>query len=157
MKCIYSCEKFNPHNKNQIESSIIVDERDIIKSPAYLHTFEDKTFNKKYCVISDNIGIPMPYLEIKNGLFVGTSQNIYFFDGISQKNECKSLKSPCIEILISHNKIIIICECDVVLLSLVDKCVIAEFEFGDVISDYKIYQDFLLIYLMEGTEQKIDI
>ena len=60
-------------------------------------------------------------------------------------------------ILISHNKIIIICECDVSIVSLVDKFVVAEFEFNDVITNYKIHQNCLLIYLMEGIEQKIDI
>ena len=57
----------------------------------------------------------------------------------------------------SHNKIIVICEFDVLIISLADKRVIAEFEFNDVITDYKIHQDCMLIYLMEGTEQKIDI
>ena len=156
MKYIYSCEKFNPHNMNHIES-IIVDETENITSPAYLHTFKDKASNEKYCVVSDNIGVPMPYLKMDNEFFVGTSQYIYFFDCISKKTERKLLNSPCTKILISHNKIIIICEFGVMIISLVDKCVIAEFQFSDVISDYKIYQDFLLIYFMEGTEQKIDI
>ena len=103
MAYIYSCEKFNPHNINHMES-IIVDETEIIKSPAYLHTFEDKTSNEKYCVVSDNIGVPMPYLKMDNEFFVGTSQYIYFFDCISKKTERKLLNSPCTKILISHNK-----------------------------------------------------
>lgn len=156
MECIYSCEKFNPYNINHIKS-IIVDETEIITSPAYLHTFKDKTSNEKYCVVSDNIGIPMPYLKIDNEFFVGTSRYIYFFENISKRIERKLLNSPCTMILIYHNKIIIICECGVTIISLEDKRVISEFEFSDVISDYKIYQDYLLIYFMEGTEQKIDI
>lgn len=156
MEYIYSCEKFNPHNIHHIEA-IIVDETEIIKSPAYLHTFEDKTSNEKYCVVSDNIGVPMPYLKMDNEFFVGTSRYIYFFDVISKKIERKLLNSACTMILISHYKIIIICECDVAIISLVDKSVVAEFEFNDIITDYKIHQDCLLIYLMEGTEQKIDI
>lgn len=156
MECIYSCEKFNPHNINHIES-IIVDETEIITSPAYLHTFKDKTSNEKYCVVSDNVGIQMPYLKIDTEFIVGTSRYIYFFDGVSKKIERKLLNSPCITILDSNNKIIIICECGVTIISLVDKHVVAEFEFSDVISDYKVYQDFLLIDLMEGTQQKIDI
>ena len=156
MKCIYSCEKFNPHNINHTES-IIVDEAKIITSPAYLHTFKDTTSNEKYCVVSDNIGIPMPYLKMDNEFFVGTSQYIYFFDCISKKTERRLLNSPCTKILISHNKIIIICEFGVMIISLTDKHVVNEFEFGDVISNYEIHQDFLIIYLMEGTQQKLDI
>ena len=156
MECIYSCEKFNPYNISHMES-IIVDETEIITTPAHLHTFKDKTSNEKYCVVSDSIGVPLPYLKIDNEFFVGTSRYIYFFDGISKKTGRKILNSPCTVILNSHNKIIIICECGVTIMSLVDKRVIAEFEFSDVISDYKIYQDFLLIYMMEGAEQKIDI
>ena len=156
MKYIYSCEEFNPHNTNHKES-IIVDETEIITSPAYLHIFKDKTSNEKYCVVSDNIGIPMPYLKMDNDFFVGTSQYIYFFDCISKKTKRRLLSSPCTKILISHNKIITICEFSVMIISLVDKRVVAEFEFSDVISDYKIYQNFLHVYFMEGTEQKIDI
>ena len=156
MEYIYLCEKFNPHNMNHLEY-IIADERKIITSPAYLHTFKNEIYNEKYCVISDNIGIPMPYLKMDNEFLVGTSRYIYFFNCISKKIERKPLNSPCTMILISHNKIIIICECDVSIVSLVDKFVVAEFEFNDVITNYKIHQNCLLIYLMEGIEQKIDI
>lgn len=156
MEYIYSCEKFNPHNINHIES-IIVDETEIITSPAYLHTFKDKVSNEKYCVVSDNIGIPMPYLKVDNEFVVGTSHYIYFFDAISKEIERKLLNSPCAIILFLHNKIIVICECDVAIISLVDKRVVAEFEFNDIITDYKIHQNCLLIYLLEGTEQKIDV
>ncbi len=156
MECIYSCEKYNPHNINQIDS-IIVDETEIITSPAYLHTFRDEISDEKYCVVSDSIGVSMPYLKMDNEFCVGTSRYIYFFDGISRKTERIVLNSPCTKLLIYHNKIIVICECDVAIISLVDKRVVAEFEFSDVISDYMMQQDFMIICLMEGTEQKIDL
>lgn len=156
MEYIYSCEKFNPHNNNHIES-IIVDETEIITSPAYLHTFKDNISNLKYCVVSDNIGIPMPHLKKGNELFFGTSRYIYFFDCISKKYKRELLNSPCTKIFIYHNKIIIICECGVMIILLVDKRVVERFEFSDVISDYKIHQDLLIINLMEGAEHKIDI
>lgn len=155
MECIYSCEKFNPRNINV--NFIIVDETETILSPAYLHTFKDKTSNEKYCVISDNIGIQMPYLKLDNEFVVGTSQYIYFFDVVLKKIERKLLNSPCTMIAISHKRIIVICECDVAIISLADKHVVAEYKFNDIITDYKIHQDCLLIYLMEGTKQKIDI
>lgn len=152
----YSCEKYNPHNKNHIEY-IIVNETSIIKTPAYLHTFEDKTSNEKYCVVSDNIGIAMPYLKLDNEFVVGTSQYIYFYDVVFKNIECIALNSPCTMILFSHYKIIIICESDVTILSLANKRVVAEFKFNDIITDYELYQDYIFIYLMEGPEHKIDI
>lgn len=155
MEYMYSCEKFNPRNNN--ESFIIVDESDTITSPAYLHTFKDKISNKKYCVISDYIGIPLPYLIINNEFIVGTSRYIYFFDIVTKKIEHKLLKSPCTTITISRNKIIVICECDVTTISHSDKHVIADFEFNDIITNYQICQDYLMVHLMDETEQKIYI
>lgn len=154
MECIYTCEKFNPHNSN-FKDLIIADESEIISSPAYLHTFVIS--DEKYCVVSDNIGIPMPYLKLDNEFVVGTSRFIYFFNAVKISLERIKLNSPCVRIVISHNKIIVICECDVVVISIADRRIIAEFEFDDVIIDYKMNQDGLLIYLMEGTVQKIDI
>ena len=156
MEYIYTCERFNPYNSN-LKDYIIADESGIISSPAYLHTFKDKISNEKYCIISDNIGIPMPYLKIDNEFIVGTSRYIYFFDVVTKKIERRILNSPCVTIIISQKKIIAICEYDVVVISVVDKHIIAEFEFNDVIIDYKTYKDYLLIYLLEGAEQKIDI
>ena len=57
---------------------MIADETELISSPAYLHILRDEETNEEYCVISDSIGIPMPYLKADNEFIVGTSRNIYF-------------------------------------------------------------------------------
>ena len=152
---IYSCERYNPYTSNTC--FIIADEREIISSPTYLHTFKDKLSKKEYGVISDNIGISMPYLKTEKEFIVGTSQYMYFFDFASKKAERKLLNSPCEILVISHNKIIAICECDVVIMSASDKQIVAELEFNDVIADYKILQNSLSLSLMEGKEYKINL
>ena len=103
-------------------------------------------------MISDSIGIPMPYLKAGNEFIVGTSRNIYFFDVASKITVRRSIKSPCEALEFSQNRIIAICECDVVIISSADKRVLAEYEFDDIITDYNLTRNGLSICLMEGKE-----
>ena len=156
MEYTYLCEKYNPYGNHNL--SLIVDERQLISSPAYLYTFVDELTNDKYCVISDNVGIQMPFMKVQSEFVVGTSHYVYFFDIISKRVVYKSLlHSPCMMVLTLHNKMIVICESDVVIISLKDKRIIAKFEFNDIIVNYEIHKNSLFLQLMEGTEQKIDI
>lgn len=148
---LYSCECFNSHNcyKN---GYVIADETELISSPAYLHIFREEKTNEEYCVISDSIGIPMPYLKAGNEFIVGTSRNIYFFDVASKITVRRSIKSPCEALELSQNRIIAICERDVVIISSADKQVLAEYEFDDIVTDYIFTRNGLSICLTEGKE-----
>ena len=155
MEYIYSCEKYDSRNK--CIGYLIADESEFISSPPYLHSFKNRMSNKNYCVISDNIGIPMPYLSLDSKLIIGTSQFIYFFDAIFEHIEYILLSSPCTVIEKFYKIIIVICECDVTFISLSDVHIIATFAFDDVITDYSISSESMYIYLMEKGEKKLDI
>lgn len=154
MSYLYSCEYFNPYGFHR-SGDIIADERELISAPAYLHTFRDEKSGEEYCVISDNTGAPMPYLQAGNELVIGTSRNIYFFDAASKKAVCRPIKSPCEALELSQNRIIAICECDVVIVSFADKQVLAEYEYNDVITDYRLTRNGVSVCLMEGGEKNI--
>ena len=155
MEFICSCEKFDSH-KDSSNDFIIADESNIILSPAYLYTFEDRLSNVKYSVISDNVGYPMPHLELNNKIIIGTSRYIYFYDISSKKTKSESLNSPCMELIKLYNKILVISECDIMIISLEDNS-IKKFEFNDIIVDYKICQNCLYIFLLEGGKKKVNI
>ena len=49
MKYTYLCRKYNPYDDFNL--CPIVDETEMLSSPAYLHIFENKVSSEKYCVI----------------------------------------------------------------------------------------------------------
>lgn len=153
---MYFCEKYNPYNNHNL--FLIVDESELILSSAYLHVFVNEISHEKYGIISDSIGIPMPHLQVGKELVVGTSRYLYFFDVTYKNVSCKLLlNSSCVKLITLHNKLIVICESDVVIISVTNKHIFNEYGFDDTIIDYTMHQDYLILHLMEGLERKIYI
>ena len=156
MKYTYLCRKYNPYDDFNL--CPIVDETEMLSSPACLHIFENKVSSEKYCVISDCIGSPMPCLSVDGEFVVGTSHYVYFINISSRKIVHRFLlHSPCIVLLTAHNKTIAICENDVLVITYQNKSIIGEFSFNDIIIDYTLDENCLVLHLMEGEESVINL
>lgn len=131
------------------QKNIIIDESSEVKSPLYLYTFINADTNERFDVVSDSIGIDLPYIVNEDELIVGTLHNLYCYDCSKKVMKKFPLKSCCLGFLLSKGLTIVICECDVVVISTTDKMVVAEYTFSDVITDYNLENDCLRIKLME--------
>lgn len=149
----YYFKKYNSYE--QLSDLVIVDESQMLHSPAYIHVFYREDSKKKYYIISDSTGIPMPSVLLNNDLIIGTSYFIYFINTHTNSVVRKEpLPSACIEILLLFDNLLIICENDILFLSLENNIV---FNFEDVIIGYKIEGDYLKIKFMDDPPRKIAI
>ena len=156
MRYLYTCNRYNPHVAQDIHA--IVDETELISSPAYLHAFVNECTSENYYVISDTIGIPMPHLGMEHELIIGTSRYIYF---ISYKTKSITQKiltnSPCIHLDAVQNKIITICENDVMIITMSNENDVKTISFDDVIVNYVICDQYLTVSFMDNKLIKINL
>ncbi len=152
MECTSTCERFNPYGCADV--SPIVNESDLISSSPYLFTVIDE-LSRPYQIVSDYNGIMLPYVFFGDNLAIGTSNYIYYIDRNSKKT-VKQIKAPslCVDICLKQNLIIVICETDIVLLSESKK---TEYNFGDVISDFALHEEFFSVTLEDGTRRELKI
>lgn len=150
MGCIYSCSEMNSYSFNT--GFVVADERAEISSNAYVHSFFLEDLNVTFLIISDYIGVDMPYLEMKDSVIVGSSHNLYIIDTTINNIKCSfqlPLPSPCDDLILDHEQYIAICACDVLIMS-PDNQLIGHYAFDDTITDYFLNEGRLTVYLMEG-------
>ena len=152
----YNCEKYN-RNANQ-RLNIIIDETSYVTSTIYLHTIRKSTKDITYHILSENLWTELPFFFTDNMLIVGTSFNLYVCElNTGSIKATINIESPCLHVFQKGKGFIAICECDVYIVNLNKKIVSINYSFNDMISDFKVTQNCLYLFLFEGGKKNISI